>query len=272
MLRRGEVRVNGGRVRPTYRLEAADQLRIPPVHVPGSNDTGSVFIGDSLLREVERSIIFEDDQLLAINKPAGLAVHGGSGLSFGVIEVLRRLRASDQLGLAHRLDRDTSGCLLLAKSRPVLLGLHRALRDRQVKKVYSLVVMGDWPRRVTTVRLPLERFSTASGERRVKVSSAGKPSRTDFEIAEHGRHGTLLQARLHSGRTHQIRVHAQASGHAIAGDQKYAKPDQLALASELGVQRLCLHALELRITHQGRKLRLLAEPPDDFQEAWLALR
>jgi 23S rRNA pseudouridine955/2504/2580 synthase len=182
------------------------------------------------------------------------------------------LRPSDQLGLAHRLDRDTSGCLLLAKSRPVLLGLHQSLRDREVKKVYSLVAIGRWPRGLRTVRLPLERYNRASGERRVRVSSAGKPSRTDFEVVEYGRHGTLLQARLHTGRTHQIRVHAQASGHPVVGDQKYANPEQLALGSGLGVQRLCLHASELLINYQGRKLRLLAEPPEDFQEAWSALR
>ena len=272
MLRKGEVRVNGGRIKPTYRLKAADQLRIPPVHVPSSGDSGSAFIGDNLRRTVEQSIIFEDERLLVINKPAGLAVHGGSGLSFGVIEVLRRLRPSDQLGLAHRLDRDTSGCLLLAKSRPVLLGLHQSLRDREVKKVYSLVAIGRWPRRLRTVRLPLERYNRASGERRVRVSSAGKPSRTDFEVVEYGRHGSLLQARLHTGRTHQIRVHAQASGHPVVGDQKYANPEQLALGSGLGVHRLCLHASELLINYQGRRLRLLAEPPEDFQEAWSALR
>lgn len=271
MLRKGEVRVNGGRIKPTYRLKAADQLRIPPVHVPGSSDPGAAFIGDNLLSVVERSIVFEDDQLLVINKPAGIAVHGGSGLSFGIIEVLRRLRPSDQLGLAHRLDRDTSGCLLLAKSRPALLTLHQALRDREVKKVYSLLAFGRWPRRVRTVRVPLERYYTASGERRVRVSSAGKPSRTDFEVVEYGKHGTLLQARLHTGRTHQIRVHAQTSGHPVVGDQKYATSEQLALASGLGVRRLCLHASELLINHHGRKLRLVAELPEDFQEAWSAL-
>lgn len=272
MLRKGEVRVNGGRVKPTYRLQEADSLRIPPLRLATPSAGAPVFIGDNLLEAVEGSIIYEDAHLLAIDKPAGLAVHGGSGLSFGVIEVLRRLRPDDALALVHRLDRDTSGCLLVAKTRQALLALHRALRDREVRKQYVLVVHGRWPRRVKTVRLPLERYHTPSGERRVRVSSSGKPSRTDFEVLEYGAHATLLRAHLHSGRTHQIRVHAQATGHPVVGDEKYATSEQMDRASVAEVRRLCLHAETLVFNHAGRKLRLHAEMPKDFQDAWAALR
>jgi len=271
MLRKGEVRVNGGRVKPTYRLQSGDTLRIPPVRDAAPATPTATFIGDKLLTAVERAILYEDEHLLALNKPAGLAVHGGSGLAFGVIEVLRRLRPDDALALAHRLDRDTSGCLLVAKDRATLLALHRALRERTVSKQYVAAVHGSWPRRLRTVRLALERYHTPSGERRVRVSGSGKPSRTDFEVLAQGGSATLVRAHLHSGRTHQIRVHAQASGHPVVGDEKYATPEQLALAASKGIKRLCLHAETLVFEHAGRRLRLTAELPVDFQEAWALL-
>jgi 23S rRNA pseudouridine955/2504/2580 synthase len=275
MLRSGEVRVNGGRVKPAYRLAAGDRIRVPPLEIRAATGTAadaSAFVGDRLLERLSKAIIFEDDHLLALDKPAGLAVHGGSGLAFGVVEALRRLRPSDDLHLAHRLDRDTSGCLLLAKSRPVLLAVHRALREREVGKRYVAIVSGRWPRRVTTVQQPLERYHLASGERRVRVAAAGKPSRTDFHVREAAPRATLLEARLHTGRTHQIRVHAKARGHPLIGDEKYAEPEQLALARSLGVRRLCLHAEELVFMHEGRRLRLHAPLPADLASAWAALR
>ena len=270
MLRKGEVRVNGSRVKPTYRLQGGEKLRIPPLRDATPAAPVPAFIGDQLLTTVEDAIIYEDDHLLALNKPAGFAVHGGSGLAFGIIEVLRRLRPDDQLALVHRLDRDTSGCLLVAKDRGTLLALHRALRERTVSKQYVAVVHGRWPRRLRTVRLALERYHTASGERRVRVSSSGKPSRTDFEVLSVGDSATLVRAHLHSGRTHQIRVHAQASGHPVVGDEKYASPEQQALAAARGIKRLCLHAETLVFEHGGHRLRLHAELPEDFQEAWTA--
>jgi len=277
MLRTGEVRVNGGRVKPAYRLERGDRVRVPPLQGIGSVDAEGTaaeraFIHQDTLDRLERAILFEDDGLIALDKPAGMPVHGGSGLSFGAIEVVRRLRPADDPQLVHRLDRDTSGCLLIAKTRPLLLDLHRALRDREVKKRYDVLVHGQWPRRVTTVQLPLQKRLLASGERRVSVAAEGKPSRTDFSIRIGGTRATWLEARLHTGRTHQIRVHAQASGHPVVGDEKYARPDQQALATSLGIRRLCLHASELVILHRGARLRLVAPIPADFEAAWQALR
>ncbi|MEZ5560739.1 MAG: RluA family pseudouridine synthase [Pseudomonadales bacterium] len=276
MLRSGEVRVNGGRVKPTQRLVAGDRIRIPPVRTAAAEDparTGAAaaFIGDRLLQQLEQAVLFEDERLLVVNKPAGLAVHGGSGLSYGAIEALRRMRPDVPLSLAHRLDRDTSGCLLLAKSRGVLQSLHSALRERQVRKHYELIVHGRWPRRVTTVRLALHRYHTASGERRVRVATDGKPSRTDFSIRAQSAQATRLEARLHTGRTHQIRVHAQASGHAVVGDEKYASEAQLDLARSLNIRRLCLHAWYLAFELDGQRLRFEAPPPADFERAWTAL-
>jgi 23S rRNA pseudouridine955/2504/2580 synthase len=273
MLRSGEVRVNGGRVRPGHRLADGDEVRIPPLRgVTGGDGSREAFIGATVLDALAQSVVYEDEGLIVLSKPAGMPVHGGSGLSFGVIEALRRLRPDADLGLAHRLDRDTSGCLLVAKSRAVLLALHRAIRERTVKKRYRAIVHGEWPRRLTTVQLPLERYVTGSGERRVRVASAGKTSRTDFAVVERAGRATLLDARLHTGRTHQIRVHAAASGHPIVGDEKYARDDQLSEAHAHGVRRLCLHAEELVLMYAGQRRRFLVPPPDDFEAAWRSLR
>lgn len=273
MLRKGEVRVNGRRAKPTQRLAAGDEVRIPPVRGLGSDRTAAdAVIGAGVLDAVARAVIYEDERLLVLNKPAGLPVHGGSGLAYGAIEALRRLRPEHELGLAHRLDRDTSGCLLIAKSRRMLLELHRALREQQVKKRYRLIVFGAWPKRTTTVRLPLLRYLTPSGERRVRVAADGKASRTDFAVLETATAASLLEARLHTGRTHQIRVHASASGHPVVGDAKYARPDQQAAAAALGIHRLCLHAEELVLELDGRRRRFEAPVPEDFQAAWQRLR
>lgn len=270
MLRSGEVRVNGGRVKPTHRLQDGDQIRIPPLHgMPGAAQPA--YVGEAVLVDLERAILFEDDDLVVLNKPAGMPVHGGSGLSFGAIEALRRLRPEAALELAHRLDRDTSGCLMVAKNRRVLGLLHDALRERSVKKLYAVAVHGAWPRRLGSVQLPLVRYLTTSGERRVRVDREGKPSRTDFAIRQGAARATLLDARLHTGRTHQIRVHAQSSGHPVVGDSKYATPEQLAWAREQGVSRLCLHAAELVVHLDGHKRRFTAPPPEDLQSAWEAL-
>jgi len=273
MLRKGEVRVNGGRVKPTHRLQTGDQVRVPPLRGLAGDTAGpdQAHIGAAVCAALADAVVYEDEHLLVLNKPAGMPVHGGSGLSFGVIEALRRMRPNEDLALAHRLDRDTSGCLLVAKSRRLLLELHRGLRDREVKKDYLLAVSGVWPRRTTTVQLPLLRYVTASGERRVRVAAEGKASRTDFEIRHAAGSATLLRARLHTGRTHQIRVHAQASGHPVIGDAKYAAAEQLARARALGVTRLCLHAEELTLLLDGHKRRFQAPPPADFEAAWQAV-
>ena len=284
LLRRGEVRVNGGRIKPTYRLAAGDQVRIPPLQGLSGAGAAEAFVGEGVLARVAACILFEDDNLLVLDKPAGMPVHGGSGLAFGAIEALRRLRPEASLELAHRLDRDTSGCLLVAKTRPMLRSLHTALRERSVKKRYQLVVHGRWPRRLESVQLPLLRYVTASGERRVRVDDSGKASRTDFRIhaagpdAAGGRAAapeasalgtvTRLDAWLHTGRTHQIRVHALAMGHPIVGDAKYAGAERLAAAQAQGVSRLCLHAEEVGLVLEGRRRRFSAPVPEEFEHAW----
>lgn len=270
MVRKGEVRVNGGRVKPTYRLASGDKLRIPPVR---TNPAVSEFvIGTRDLQRLESAIVFEDDALMVLNKPSGIAVHGGSGVSFGVIEGLRQLRPGSQLELAHRLDRETSGCLLIAKGRSALLELHAGLRERAVKKRYAVLVHGVWPRKARSVRLGLHRFVTASGERRVRVAHTGKPSRTDFEVVETSGQATWLRARPQTGRTHQIRVHAAASGHAVVGDDKYATAVQRDLSIGLGIRRLCLHAEGVTLSLEGAQRRFSCPLPDDFLSAWEALR
>lgn len=267
MLRSGEVRVNGGRKKPVYRLKAGDRVRIPP-HRAGPRSPAS-FISDATLAELEAAILFEDDSLLVINKPAGLAVHGGSGVSFGLIEAVRRLRG-DYVELVHRLDRDTSGCLLLAKRRPALRALHEIIREGKLDKRYRLIVHGRWPKDLTSVRLPLRKFHTASGERRVRVSADGKASHTEFQVIETCGEASLLNAELITGRTHQIRVHAQASGHSLVGDRKYASDQELELAERLGIARLCLHAERLELVWQGEPLVLEAPLPSELVEAWRA--
>lgn len=274
MLRKGEVRVNGGRVKPTYRLHAGDKVRIPP-HTPGrefvSGNPGKSFVGSVRLAKIERSIIFEDDDLLVLNKPQGVAVHGGSGVSFGVIEAVRRLRPQGRLELAHRLDRDTSGCLIISKRRSALSRIHASIRAGTMSKHYVLMVHGCWPQAVASVRLPLSKRMTASGERRVRVDPGGKASRTDFQIESSAANATILTAQLYTGRTHQIRVHAAASGHAVIGDSKYASPEDAEVCERLGLNRLCLHAAEIVLPWDGGERRFVSPRPESFASFWSRL-
>lgn len=270
MLRRGEVRVNGGRVKPTYRVQAGDRIRIPPVRTGRRVQAPARYhLLEPLLRD---GVLFEDQGLLILDKPAGVAVHGGSGVSFGLIEALRAERSERFLELAHRLDRDTSGCLIVAKSRRALRDVHALLRQRRVRKSYELLVSGCWPPDLETVELPLHRFVTASGERRVRAASHGKPARTTFHRVRTGRSATWMQARLHTGRTHQIRVHAAASGHPVLGDEKYASAASAACREEIGKVRLCLHASRLSFDWQGASLRIEAALPAAFQDVWNRLQ
>ena len=266
MLRRGEVRVNGGRVKPAYRVQTGDRIRVPPVRTGTrpARPAGTPRLG-AWLRE---AIVFEDDGVLILDKPAGLAVHGGSGVSFGLIEALRADRSERFLELAHRLDRDTSGCLIIAKSRQALQQLHLIQRRKQVRKSYDLLVSGAWPPKVGAVDLRLHRFVTASGERRVRVAAQGKPSRTTFERAKTLQSATWLRARLHTGRTHQIRVHASASGHPVLGDDKYGTQASAACSRKGEAGRLCLHARRLRFEWGGERLQVEAPLPPVFDEVW----
>jgi 23S rRNA pseudouridine955/2504/2580 synthase len=258
ILRSGEVRVNKGRIDQLYRLVAGDIVRIPPVRIAEKPDTGAP--------AAEFPIIFEDAHLLVIDKPAGVAVHGGSGVSFGVIEQLRAARPDAKfLELVHRLDRETSGLLLLAKKRSALTNLHEQMRDGDTDKRYLALAAGDWKNQRQHIKLPLHKYTTADGERRVAVQADGMASHTVFTLLKKYQHFALLEAELKTGRTHQIRVHLQSTGCPIAGDDKYGdfalnkalqKPD----GQRIALKRMFLHAHQITFRHPetGRSVTLNA--------------
>lgn len=264
LLRKGEVRVNKGRVKPEYKLKAGDELRVPPVRMADAEAPPTV--SQSLSAYLESAILFEDDGLLVINKPSGLAVHGGSGLSFGLIEALRVMRPEARfLELVHRLDRDTSGCIMVAKKRSALLVLHEALRGDGVDKRYLALVTGEWPEHRHKVDAPLMKNTVLSGERIVRVSVNGKQALTEFRVIERLPGATLVEARPITGRTHQIRVHAQFAGYPLAGDDKYGDKTADAHFRDLGLKRLFLHAKSLSIQWQEKPLKLEAVLDPDLQ-------
>ena len=225
ILRKGEVRVNKKRVKPEYKLEAGDDVRIPPIRVAEREEEA---VSPKLQKVAALSdvILYEDDHILVLNKPSGTAVHGGSGLSFGVIEGLRALRPEARfLELVHRLDRDTSGVLLVAKKRSALRSLHEQLRDKGMQKDYLALVRGQWQSHIKVVQAPLLKNILQSGERIVRVNQEGKPSETRFKIEERYEFATLVRCSPVTGRTHQIRVHTQYAGHPIASDDRYGDRD-----------------------------------------------
>lgn len=241
-LRKGEFRVNSGRISADYRLCADDKLRIPPIRVSESAEPGQP--PSHLLALLESRILYEDESVLAINKPSGIPVHGGTKVSWGLIELLRKLKPQPKpLELIHRLDRETSGCLLIAKKRSALLEWHDLLTKRQVKKCYILLVEGRWDAVKKEVALPLKKNRLQSGERVVKVDEEGKPAVTRFRILKSFKDATLLSADLITGRTHQIRVHAAAMGHPVAGDEKYGD-------NRLRLKRLFLHCASMGRCHK----------------------
>jgi 23S rRNA pseudouridine955/2504/2580 synthase len=247
VIRKGEVRVNKGRVKPEYKLSAGDEVRVPPVRM--AEREPAVKPSNLMTRLLESSVIFENDGLLVINKPPGLAVHGGSGVSLGLIETLRQMRPNARyLELIHRLDRDTSGCIMVAKKRSMLRHLQAALREKNasgITKVYQALVIGQWPKSCRRVDAPLLKLEVANDERIVKVDPAGKPSLTEFKLLQSFTSCSLVEARPITGRTHQIRVHAQYMGHSLVGDEKYGNDDFNKGMKSLGVKRLFLHAAEL---------------------------
>ncbi|MDF2177648.1 23S rRNA pseudouridine(955/2504/2580) synthase RluC [Aliiglaciecola sp. CAU 1673] len=259
VLRKGEVRVNKKRVKPDYKLQAHDEVRIPPVKVAEPQELPSVKLNK--VANLEQYILFEDDQLIAINKPSGMAVHGGSGLSFGVIEALRALRPEQKfLELVHRLDRDTSGCLLVAKRRSALKSLHEQLREKQVDKRYHALVSGHWPASRNKVKAALRKNILKSGERMVSVAEDGKESETRYRVLQSFEQATLVEAFPVTGRTHQIRVHCQYAGHCIGGDDKYNDEVFNLAMQEKGLHRLFLHAYSLSFMHPktGERQTLIA--------------
>lgn len=272
VLRSGEVRVNKGRIDQTYRLVEGDVIRIPPVRM--AEKTLSTAPG------VEFKILLEDNCLLVIDKPAGVAVHGGSGISYGVIEQLRAARPDAKfLELVHRLDRDTSGVLMLAKKRSALINLHEQIRGGEPDKRYLVLVHGDWKNARQHVRLPLHKYSTADGERRVRVQADGMESHTIFNLLQRYGDFALLEAELKTGRTHQIRVHLASSGFAIAGDDKYGdfalnRELQKADGERVALKRMFLHAHQLTFTHPetGKPVTLNAPLPPECERFLKSLK
>lgn len=266
LLRKGEVRVNKKRIKPDYRIQAGDEIRIPPLRL-AEPDTAAA--APQQLNRLKDCVLYEDKTLLVINKPAGMAVHGGSGVQFGVIETLRQLRPKEKcLELVHRLDRDTSGCLLIAKKPSVLKCLHEQIRNNQIEKIYTALVKGDWPRSVKQVDAPLHKNQLSSGERIVKVHAQGKPSLTWFKVLKRFGNATLMEAQPHTGRTHQIRVHALHAGHPLAADDKYGDKVFNKWMKEKGCKRLFLHAskLSFELPGSGKRLTIEASLPEDLAD------
>lgn len=262
ILRGGEVRVNKKRVDQTYRLQMGDQLRIPPIRIAEKAETAFV-------PAVEFPILYEDDALLAINKPAGTAVHGGSGVSFGVIEQLRRARPQAKfLELVHRLDRETSGVLLVAKKRSALTGLHEIMREGNSDKRYFALVLGQWKNARQHVKLPLHKYDPPHGEKRVIVQADGQHAHTVFNLLRSWSEFSLLEAELKTGRTHQIRVHLSHLGFPIAGDDKYGDFTRNKALAKRGLRRMFLHAHSIAFNHPltGTPLHISAPIPPELDE------
>lgn len=274
LLRRGEVRVNGKRAKPEQRLAAGDRVRIPPVRQAESAE-GRAEPSGRMMAGVEGRILHEDDRLIVVDKPSGLAVHGGSGLAFGVIEALRASRPGLRLELAHRLDRDTSGLLLIAKGGVALRHLHALLREGNVAKRYLALVKGRWRLGRKRLDLPLATSHRQGGERVVRVHADGKPSVSVFEPLERfGDLATLMQVDLETGRTHQIRVHAAYSGHPVAGDDKYGEREFNQRLREAGLRRLFLHAhrVGFQWPDTGRRCEFISPLPADLEAVLAGLR
>lgn len=277
LLRRGEVRVNKGRIKADYRLRCGDVVRLPPIRLGAAAPPARV--PEAQLARLDQAVIYEDERLLVLDKPSGLAVHGGSGLSYGVIESLRQLRPGRELELVHRLDRETSGCLVLCKRRSALRELHALIRDGGLDKRYLALLVGELPRAELLVDAPLKKNVLSSGERVVRVDpQAGKPSRTRFRRVERFVVGeqvlTLVEAELLTGRTHQIRVHAAHLGTPLAGDEKYGDAAANRWLKHYGLTRLFLHAatLSFKLEAMARPLRLDAPLPEDLQRVLGGLR
>ncbi len=270
IVRKGEVRVNKGRIKPEYRLKEGDMVRIPPVRQAEKKAPGKA--SDKVLKQIESRILFEDKRIMVLNKPAGLAVHGGSGLSYGLIEALRELRPNDKnLELVHRLDRDTSGCLIIAKKRSALRRLHEQLREGTMDKRYLTLLKGKWKGTSKWVDAPLLKNVVCSGERLVFVDTegnkGGKHARTQFIPYSVGDEASLMSVKLDTGRTHQIRVHAKHIGYPIAGDDKYGDDEFNRYLKSKGLKRLFLHAFSLKFhlpdIETGEDIPIYVEAPLD---------
>lgn len=255
LLRSGQVRLNGGRIKAERRLEAGDEVRIPPIKLPDPSEKGAPPQG--FMEALDAAIVFEDARLLALNKPSGVASHGGSGISFGAIETLRALRPKESLELVHRLDRDTSGLLIVAKKRTALSELQALLREDHgagIRKHYLALLSGRMPDGTMSVDAPLHVGLRQGGERHVQVNPRGKPSLSHFRLLERCSGQSYCEVRIETGRTHQIRAHARHIGHPVAGDDKYGEEAaNRKLREQAGLKRLFLHAASLEFTLDGGK-------------------
>lgn len=259
VIRKGEVRVNKGRVKQSSRLNEGDLVRVPPIRVAEKMDS---VVPAAQMQRIEAAILYEDADLIVINKPTGVAVHGGSGIRWGLIEVVRALRPlAKRMELVHRLDRDTSGCILLAKKASVLKALHAQMRENDVTKIYWALVSGRWPAGVEKVDAPLLKNTLQSGERLVKVDPLGKSSVSYFKVQQHFEDYDLVSVRLKTGRTHQIRVHALSQGCPVVGDEKYGDKETNKVARQIGMKRLALHAHLLGFEHPVTQEWLEIEAP-----------
>lgn len=274
ILRTGEVRVNKGRIKPDYRLQAGDVVRVPPLRLADEKEAAEK-PARGAVRDLGSRIVYEEGGLLVIDKPAGLAVHGGSGVAWGVVEAMRVLRPEAPfLELVHRLDRDTSGLLMLAEKRSLLRELHGLLREGRMEKVYVALLTGRLKGAEHRVTAPLKKTTLPNGERIVRVSSEGKEALTTFKVLERIGDTTLVEARPKTGRTHQIRVHAQYLGHPLAGDEKYGHDAVNHALRAQGVNRLFLHARDLAIRTSGmtKDLHLHCPLPAELESALENLR
>ncbi|MEY3191272.1 MAG: hypothetical protein RIS10_1389 [Pseudomonadota bacterium] len=264
LVRKGEVRVNKGRVDIKYRLAAGDVVRIPPIRVAERSEES--FVPKGLQAALQQGILFEDDGFMVINKPAGFAVHGGSGVSSGIIEGLRLIRPEARfLELVHRLDKDTSGCLLIAKKRSALRKLQEFFRNSEIKKTYQALLAGQWDRKKLIVTAPLLKNISKGGERIVVISKAGKAAETLFTRIKLFRNATLVEASPKTGRTHQIRVHAASLGHAIVGDDRYGIDEINKLFKNKGYKRMFLHAETLQFKHPVTDEKMTISAPLPLQ-------
>lgn len=268
IVRKGEVRINGKRVKPEQRLEAGDKVRIPPIRI--STEAPQPRTPQRLLKTIREAIIYEDADVLVVNKPSGVATHGGSGIDFGVIEALRADRPDETLELAHRLDRDTSGCLLVTRRRSRLRELHALIREGQVEKRYLALVAGRWAQGKVEIDAPLMTRQKQGGERVVKVGEGGKEAVSVFKpIQQFGKKATLMEVELKTGRTHQIRVHAVHAGHPVAGDEKYGDKAFNETMRALGLKRMFLHAQLVNFTWPNGKDFSVSVSLDDELKALL---
>ena len=271
IIRKGEIRINGSRIKPDYKLNEGDRIRIPPVRI--AEREAFSLPSKKLQFSLEKNILYEDNALLVLNKPSGLAVHGGSGIKLGLIEALRLIRPkTDYFELVHRIDRETSGCLIVAKKRSSLRYLQEQMRNKRISKVYLALATGKWPRGIRRIDFPLMAYEQKTGEKIVRVNSKGKKSVTIFSVMKRYRNFTLLEASLETGRTHQIRVHAQHIGCPLAGDSKYGHDDINKDIRKSGLKRMFLHAFKIEFSLPcGKKIFIEAPMPGDLSEYLIEL-